>query len=87
MVLPIKNFINKFQGFLELKGSTLALKCFTLENITLVLALKFKVFQGQLELSLEIYNLPSALETLDISRKGNLDLEKTLKFNFNFKES
>ena len=62
------------------------MKFITLENITLVLALKFKVFQGQLELSLEMYELTSALKTLEISEKFNLDLELKLIFNFNFKE-
>ena len=94
MILSIKISSKKFKGslkFLEIslklsKGSTLDLKCFTLENIALILALKFKVFQGQLEFFLEIWELPLTLKTLEIFETGNLDFEKTLKFNFNFKE-
>ena len=51
-----------FQGYLEipwkilesLKHSTLALIYTSLEDVSLDIALKFKVFQGQLEFSLEI---------------------------------
>ena len=61
-----------FQGFFEipwkfleiLNHSTLALICNSLEICTLVFALKFKVFQDQLDFPLEIFWLPSTLKTL-----------------------
>ena len=56
----------EFQGFLEiprkilkvLKCSTLDLILTHLENVTLILALKFKVFRGQFEIALEVFKVP-----------------------------
>ena len=83
-----------FQGFFEipwkfleiLNHSTLALICNSLEICTLVLALKFKVFQGQLHFPLEIFQLPSTLKNLEIFWTGHLDIDWTLNFKVNFKE-
>ena len=83
-----------FQGYLEipwkilesLKHSTLALIYTSLENVNLDIALKFKVFQGQLKFSLEIFGWSSTLKILDVFRKGYLDLDWTLNFKVNFKE-
>ena len=83
-----------FQGLLEIpwkileisNQSTLALICNSLEIRTLILALKFKVFQSQLHFPLEIFQLPSTLKTLEIFLTGHLDLERTLNFKVNFKE-
>ena len=83
-----------FQGFFEipwkfleiLNHSTLALICNSLEICTLVFALKFKVFQGQLHFPLEIFQLPSTLKNLEIFWTGHLDIDWTLNFKVNFKE-
>ena len=83
-----------FQGYLEipwkilenLKHSTLALIYTSLEDVHLDIALKFKVFQGQLKFSLEIFGWCSTLKILDVFRKGYLDLDWTLNFKVNFKE-
>ena len=83
-----------FQGYLEipwkilesLKHSTLALIYTSLEDVNLDIALKFKVFQGQLKFSLEIFGWSSTLKILDVFRKGYLDLDWTLNFKVNFKE-
>ena len=83
-----------FQGYLEipwkffesLKHSTLALIYTSLEDVNLDIALKFKVFQGQLKFSLEIFGWSSTLKILDVFIKGYLDLDWTLNFKVNFKE-
>ena len=89
-----KNYSKIFQGILEnpwkileiLKYSSLALIDTSLENVRLDIALRFKVFQGQLKFSLEIFGLPSTLKILEIFEKGHLDLELTLNFKVNFKD-
>ena len=89
-----KNYSKIFQGILEnpwkileiLKSSSLALIDTSLENVHLDIALRFKVFQGQLKFSLEIFGLPSTLKILEIFEKGHLDLELTLNFKVNFKD-
>ena len=83
-----------FQGYLEipwkilesLKHSTLALIYTSLEDVNLDIALKFKVFQGQLHFPLEIFQLPSTLKNLKIFWTGHLDIDCTLNFKVNFKE-
>ena len=88
-----KNF-KGFQWYLEipwnffesLKHSTLDLIYTFLEDVNLNIALKVKVFQGQLKFSLEIFGRSSTLKILDIFRKGYLDLDWTLNFKVNFKE-
>ena len=89
-----RNHTEGFQGFLEIpwkfleisNHSNLALIYNSLEICTLILALKFKVFQGQLHFPLEIFQLPSTLKTLENFWKGHLDLDWTLNFKVNFKE-
>ena len=83
-----------FQGILEnpwkileiLKYSSLALIDTSLENVHLDIALRFKVFQGQLKFPFEIFGWSSTLKILDVFRKGYLDLDWTLNFKVNFKE-
>ena len=72
----LKNF-KEFQGFLEIpwkilkvfKCSTLDLILTHLENVTLILALKFEVFRGQFEIALEVFKVPSPLKTLEMCKK------------------
>jgi hypothetical protein len=69
-----------------LKYSSLALIDTSLEIVCLDIALRVKVFQGQLQFSLEIFGLPSTLKILEIFKKGHLDLELTLNFKVNIKD-
>ena len=83
----LKNF-KEFQGFLEIpwkilkvfKCSTLDLILTHLENVTLILALKFEVFRGQFEIALEVFKVPSPLKTLEMFRKGYPWPWKNLEF-------
>ena len=62
------------------KCSTLDLILTHLENVTLILALKFEVFRGQFEIALEVFKVPLPLKTLEMFRKGYPWPWKNLEF-------